>query len=258
MTDVNLYQQHQSRKQNIEESLSSLVDGEASDLEIRRILKTCDKNPSLRRRWARYQLVSQLLKNSQPIEANAFAVDIDLSERIRSSIAEENAINMRSSQIKTRAASTPNQQAAESDSVASKLKRNVKSMLPDIGRFAVAASVATVVILGAQYSATDDPSSTVTVVASESPAPLSEQVVYEGLVSKNMVQTASYSTNVGKAAIQASKQPMTISSGGLEQSSHDMQDLQQQLNRLMLEHVENVSQNNYQGILPYARVPGGE
>ena len=131
-------------------------------------------------------------------------------------------------------------------------------MLPDIGRFAVAASVAAVVILSAQYTATDDPSLTVDVAALESPAPLSEQVVYEGLVSKNIVQNASHSPNVGKAAIRLNKQPMTISSGGLKQSSHDMQDLQQQLNRLMLEHVENISQNDYQGILPYARVPGGE
>ena len=258
MTDVNLYRQHQDQKQKIAESLSALVDGEASDLEIRRILKACDKDPSLRRRWARYQLVGQLLKNSQPVEKNSLNVDADLSERIRSSIAKENSVNVGSSQIKTNLKSTPNQQVVEIDHVASKSKQNLKSMLPDIGRFAVAASVAAVVILAAQYTATDYPSSTVTVAASESPAPLSEQVVYEGLVSKNIVQNAGHSPNVGKATIQASKQPMTISSGSLKQSSHDMQNLQQQLNRLMLEHVENVSQNNYQGILPYTRVPGGE
>jgi hypothetical protein len=93
---------------------------------------------------------------------------------------------------------------------------------------------------------------------SELSTSLPGQVVYEDLASKNIVETVSHLPNGNKPSIQINKQPITISSEDLKVGSNDMQDLQRQLNRLMLEHIENASQNNYQGILPYARVPSGE
>lgn len=44
-----------------QESLSALMDGEADELELRRLLKAMDSDPELARRWQRYHLAQSVL-----------------------------------------------------------------------------------------------------------------------------------------------------------------------------------------------------
>lgn len=242
MTDTRINQQPANKE--IEESLSALVDGQASEMEIRRVLKACENNPALRRRWHRHQLVKQVLKNDD------VDLSIDLSASISAAIADEPSINTNDDR------QCP-QRSASAEALAS-LAESKSDKIPwaNVGRFAIAASVAAVVILGVQYAPVDQ--SPIASAPEEPLAPLSEQIVYEGLASKNIVETVSHSPNTRNPSVRTNKQPITISSNDLREDSNDMQALQRQLNRLMLEHVENASQNNYQGILPYVRVPSGE
>jgi len=67
------------------ESLSALMDSEADDLELRRVLKACDKQPELMAAWERYHLVQSILHGA------ARPVRPELSARIAASIAAETA-----------------------------------------------------------------------------------------------------------------------------------------------------------------------
>ena len=65
------------------ESLSALLDNEADDLELRRILKSCEVNPELLETWQRYNLAQSLLHEA------AVPVSPELSQRIFAQIETE-------------------------------------------------------------------------------------------------------------------------------------------------------------------------
>mgnify|MGYP001246125986 FL=1 len=69
--------------ENFSESLSALLDDEADDLELRRLLKSCDSNPGIKETWERYNLVQGLMHN------DAIIVSKHLSERISEQLAVE-------------------------------------------------------------------------------------------------------------------------------------------------------------------------
>jgi len=69
--------------QHEREAMSALMDNEADDLELRRILKSCDTQPELLETWERYHLVQSILHGqSRPVSP-------DLSTRIAAQIAAE-------------------------------------------------------------------------------------------------------------------------------------------------------------------------
>jgi len=61
-----------------QESLSALMDGEADELELRRLLKTLDSDPELVKRWQRYHLAQSVLHDR----------GIPVSDRIAQGVAE--------------------------------------------------------------------------------------------------------------------------------------------------------------------------
>ena len=65
------------------ESLSALLDNEADDLEIRRVLKYCEQDPALLETWERFSLVQALLHEP------AVPVSADLAPAISAQIAQE-------------------------------------------------------------------------------------------------------------------------------------------------------------------------
>lgn len=66
----------------LEQSLSALMDGEADELELQRILKH-SQDPELRVRWQQWQQVRGAMRQELP------AVQVDLSARISAAIADE-------------------------------------------------------------------------------------------------------------------------------------------------------------------------
>jgi sigma-E factor negative regulatory protein RseA len=67
----------------IRESLSALMDGEANELELERVLKHSD-DEQLRETWARYHLASAVLMDGKSEQSN-----IDISARVMAAISEE-------------------------------------------------------------------------------------------------------------------------------------------------------------------------
>lgn len=212
-------------KQQLEESLSVLMDGEISELELRGLLKASDEDyAELRDTWVASQMASSVIKKDVP------AIDLrDLSASISAAIDEEplHSIN--------------------NDSTNKKVSK--QSLWLGVGRFAIAASIAGAVVLGVQFS----PNSFDRQMAEFEPASVQQSAQVpssfgHGLPVDTAVSTVSNENTVGKAP---QKQTIILN----ESTQKQLQQAEQQVGRFMLEHAQNASQNTQQGVLPYARVP---
>ena len=116
--------EHGGNGDRLNESLSALMDGEANELELHRVLDQLGESPELREKAISYQRIGAAIRR----EPSDFA-GIDLSGAIRDALADE--------------------PVPEADKPAA--ESGAKSgWFTNLGRFAVAASVALVTIVGVQ------------------------------------------------------------------------------------------------------------
>jgi sigma-E factor negative regulatory protein RseA len=132
--------------EKMRESLSALMDDEANELEIQRLVTQIDNDPALRQTWRRYNLARQAMS-----EQSALTI-VDISGRVRQEIDKEQSTGSAAPGLRQR-------------------------LLRPLGSFAVAASVAATVVIGGQQIASLgglDPhsSSAQSVAASASPVGL--------------------------------------------------------------------------------------
>lgn len=131
--------------ERMRESLSALLDDEANELEIERILSRIGEDRELRETWSRYSQVKEVLAGQQVAYPG-----LDISAAVRESITAE----------------APGQADDTRGGIRERLWRPVAS-------FAVAASVAATVVIGGQQLARiesgGDYKSVVTVAGSASP-----------------------------------------------------------------------------------------
>lgn len=113
---------------NLNEQLSAFMDGEASELEVQRLLKQAATDDSVRATWARYQLVSALM-HQQAVQASA---GLTLADRVGRALQEEAAVPVAS--VQNSVAQAP-----------------ISAWRKSMARVAVAASVAVAVITGVQW-----------------------------------------------------------------------------------------------------------
>ncbi len=114
----------------VRESLSCVMDGEATELEMQRVLNAVAMDSALRATWQRYQVVAAVVRGEQPVPL------VDLSVGIRAAIDDLDVVACPGSDIRT----------SVSGADAQRLKR---ALLP-LGRVAVAASVAVIAVLAFQ------------------------------------------------------------------------------------------------------------
>jgi negative regulator of sigma E activity len=100
-----------------------MVDNEAQQIELQRVLKATEDEPAVRDQWQRYQLVSGLLKR----QTHPLSVDTELADKVRSAVAEE------TSQAGAKLAPTWN-------------------FWKPVGGFAIAASATMMMVLGVQQA----------------------------------------------------------------------------------------------------------
>lgn len=109
--------------EKMRESISAMVDNEAQQIELQRVLKATEDEPAVRDQWQRYQLVSGLLKR----QTHPLYVDTELADKVRSAVAEE------TSQAGAKLAPTWN-------------------FWKPVGGFAIAASATMMMVLGVQQA----------------------------------------------------------------------------------------------------------
>lgn len=214
----------QSAEQKINESLSALMDGEASDLEIRRVLKSEDAE--LDQRWQRYHLASAAMRKDRDLGFGS----IDVSASVSAAIAEEPFL-LSDVEVGSEAKTTTT-------------KDKVVGLWSNLGRFAVAASVAGAVVIGVQFSP-NDVTNSVAITPEIPVSPVSGQPILDVDTTVRAVGTQ----------VQSPQQAPIIINDATQQQVDDMK---HEVNRLMLEHAENATQNTQNGVTPFVRVPDGE
>ena len=117
----------QINAESIRESLSAVMDDAAQPLELQRVLKASQDHEQVRQQWSRYQLASAALKR----EASDASLTVDLAHRVRQAIEAEPTY--------TQIAPSQSKNIARFD-----------RMWQPVAGLAVAASVAMVMVLGAQ------------------------------------------------------------------------------------------------------------
>ncbi|MEX1033335.1 MAG: sigma-E factor negative regulatory protein [Cellvibrionaceae bacterium] len=220
------------RKQ-LGESLSALVDDEASELEVHRVLAESQQDASVRQRWHRYQMARAALKGDiGDLTTTGFA------DRIRDAIAQtdfdhQTEFDHGSDQVAQGAG-------------AGRWKGNA-------GRVAIAASVAAAVLVGSQQ---------LSLVAfndfgSEGLAQQPAQSAPSATTSAISIPTINVqNVSGGDATLQRSRLPQNLQySPNAQQQQLQDEQIRRYIRQLMLEHAEHSAQNSGSGLLPYARVP---
>ncbi len=221
MTDKSIDQLRQ-QDQQIAESLSALVDDQASELELRRLLKQSDSQ--LETQWSRYHMIGAAMR-AEPVMSSE-----SLLPGIQQALADEAPHNAKPS-----------------------------GFWASAGRFAIAASVACVVVLGVQQNwqrlspgAGDEN----LVTAEVSP------VISQPSIVDQPILAAGVNSQLPKArnSVMVNRSPnfMMPSHSADEQivlKARNQEELRRRLNILMLEHANNAAANSGRGVLPYARIP---
>lgn len=215
---------------SLAESISALVDNQASELELQRILKAGQTDPEVKKTWARYQIVSAAMRHDLPV------LDVtDFAMRISTALEGEETHGKAASEL---------------------LEPIVKPVhwWQNLTRFAVAASVAGGVILFAQNPGVigDAP-----VMATAQPAAVTTPAV--SIPSGYHAQPLSLRT-VGmqsgyEARQQDNRQVMFIPRQSAPTTATvTNEELVEYFNKLVEAHADNAALNSSQGMLPFARV----
>jgi sigma-E factor negative regulatory protein RseA len=205
--------------EQLREALSALKDGEAEELELRRLLKQ-GESQDIGRQWQMMHHISDAVSGRAPQFAQW-----DISGKVSAAIEQESVHQD----------STVDQPQTGKD----------KFWLKPVAGLAVAASVAVAVVLGTQ-----------TLTSTQSGFSGGDAVI----ASSSRVYPASISNSgLGSVNVNATFSNASAPGTGLSKAVL-MGDLaaEQRLNRYMLQHTEQSSLNNGQGMINFARVASFE
>lgn len=207
-------------EKNLEE-MSALMDGEVSELEVRRVLKNIEQDQTMGQTWARYQMISSVLKRETQGGARQMQA-LDLSARVSLALEAEPGL---------------------SGAVSSGKSRFPAGWLKPFASVAVAASVSAVVILGWQ-NVNNQPMAVSGSVAAAQPSTGLTVAAAGNASGSGLVPVAQSSSGFRSGAAAAPSQKII-------RYNPDNDD---QLNYYLISHSGNAAFNTASGVAPYARV----
>ncbi len=218
------------RASGMNESLSALVDGEVSEMELHRILKAAESDEELRESWGRYNRVGQAMRGDLPQMPM-----MDLSASIREAIDNEDAHKVKAS----------------------------TSWTQKFGRVAVAASVAAVMVVTSQmigidgnFNDTQLADNSVAVSSDELLVPNPAASLPAGFqVPSVSARTVSSHAKMPVQEVQPRYYPAVTKAKPSATTQAPAPEVQAYLQRVMEIHADNAALNSGRGMLPYARVP---
>ena len=214
-------------REHLRESLSALMDGEANEFEMHRVLEHLKDDNDFRDTAVSYQRIGETLRN----ENNAFS-GIDLSASIRDAIADEPAPQVETS----------------GDQRSGDIRK--QGWFSSLGRLAVAASVAAATVVGVQSWNLANRSDTGTNVEVASvTAPVSTPS--GNLPSADMFGARGVQAGFGSQQSGMTPEQMNQARGYANQVA------QARFRAYMLEHAEQVTAHNG-GIMPFVRAASFE
>jgi len=231
----------QTQPSALAESLSALMDNQASELEIQRLLKALDSDSELKSTWSRYQIASAGLKGDLPVMASS-----DFAARVSAAIDAEETYSLQP-QITSQQVS--NQSPAGNVTA--------QRWWQQVGRVAVAASVAGALVVGVQQYQSVAPQT----------AEFAANTPVTTPVSATEIKAANLPSGINAPALSA--RTVAVQSGYESRPQENRrvmfvprqqaapvynEDVSTYVNQLIQEHTDNASLNSGQGMLPYTRV----
>lgn len=224
----------------LRESLSALVDNETSELELRRILKHIGADEAMREQWRRYHIIGSAMRRERDVSSAG-----GLAQSVMAAIAEDQT-----------AVSAP--EIEPSNTTSAKVPQTQQSWKNWIGKSAVAASFAAVMVLGFNVMDSGSPLVDQPVVAEAAMDQsmglgANQQVVASAPLGFDIPVPGSRTVASGfNGAAQSGDARTRV----VNQTNDDLTDPATQafLNYLLIEHVERASVNGNLGMLPFARV----
>ena len=204
------------------ETLSALMDGEASEQDLQRVLENID-DEGVRDVWVRFHGARESLSAS----AAGDHYHIDLSRRIRAAIEQEPDLDI------------PAEAASGEAPVQIRPVARWQRFSRPLASFAVAASVFAVVLVGSQYYGLPGSGS-----SADDPAP-ADRIASGGVVG-----------TYGGAAVRTD---FATAGGSISRPVSDYDALaRDRLQRYLLPHAEEAALNGNQGMMPFAKVASFE
>ncbi|PCO06443.1 anti-sigma factor [Microbulbifer flavimaris] len=227
---------HGNHQDRLNESLSALMDGEANELELQRLLKSGSAGSEAGQRWSRYQLAASVMRGE-----TVARTDTDLAARISAAVAREEPLQ---------------QSASESGAAANDAGHRWRQML---SRGAVAATVAFAAILGVQQvSQVSEPVPTPQ-LAAETERPAQQPAVQPAQQPSSIYVPGPSTRAVSTAGPRLVPAPKSgVPGQAALQPQVPTPELMRHLNRVMIQHSEQAAHVGSQGMVPFARATYGE
>lgn len=234
-------EQNQS-SQFLAESLSALMDNEAEALELQRLLKASETESAVKSTWARYQMSSAALRGDLPTLAPS-----DFAARVSAALESEatySEVNM--------AAPNVLREAANPGGVLTK----PAGWWQQVGRVAIAASVAGALVLGVQQYQTLAPQSNEFAATEAIVAPVNSEVKAADLPSGINAPALSARTVAVQSGYESRPQEnrRVLFVPRQDAAAVNNEEISTYVNRLIEAHSDNAALNSGQGMLPYTRV----
>lgn len=224
----------QNRPQVLAESISALMDNQASELELQRILKASEQDVEVKATWARYQMASAVIRGEQaPIVMSDFAA------RISAAIDEEDAL------------------VAQAPAATQTTGKPQQGWLYQLGRVALVASVAGGMILGVnQLNTTGSPAASQiasNTVAAPVQTPVDAAVPLPSGFNGPILNTRNVAVQTGYESRPQENRRVNFQPRQPNTAVSD-EEVSRYVNQMIKAHSDNAAMNAGQGVLPYARV----
>ena len=223
----------QNRPQILAESISALIDNQASELELQRILKASGEDAEVKATWSRYQIAASVLRGEQtPIYTSASMSDF--SARLSAAIAEEDALSVQTDQSVGK-------------------NRPYQGWFYQLGRVALVASVAGSLVLGVNQF--NDTSQTAQIASNNVgvAAPVESTVSLPSGINSPLLNTRTVAVQTGYESRPQENRKVMFQPRQASTVVSD-EEVSRYVNQMIRAHSDNAAMNSGQGVLPYARV----
>ena len=223
----------QNRPQTLAQSISALMDNQASELELQRILKASEQDTEVKAIWSRYQIASAVLRGELGRGEQAPVVGSDFAARISAAIQEEEAL------------------VAQPAPAA---KKPQQGWFYQLGRVALVASVAGGMVLGVnQFNGSDPASSQMATNTQAAPVVLESAVTLPSGINSPAINTRTVAMQTGYETRTQENRRVMFQPRQAGTAVSD-EEVSRYVNQMIKAHSDNAAMNSGQGVLPYARV----
>ncbi|RYY74881.1 MAG: mucA [Gammaproteobacteria bacterium] len=227
----------QNRPQILAESISALMDNQASEFELQRILKASEQDADVKATWSRYQITSAVLRGDQDPVFSASTMS-NFSARLSAAIADEETF------ISNKNAATPSVEQTKPQ----------QGWLYQLGRVALVASVAGGMILGVnQFNAAGVDNNQIANNIAPVSVPVDTTVSLPSGINGPLLNTRNVAVQTGYETRPQENRRVMFQPRQATPAVSD-EEVSRYVNQMIKAHSDNAAMNSGQGVLPYARV----